>query len=145
MPEDGPTPRAGLTPAEYQRLEALRTALVRFHKTLLDAERVEYEGEHGRIQGNSEYLRLLLEDPRFGWLRPLTGLVVHIDELLAVDGLPTSDDLAFVVAQARRFLTPDEHGGPFERRYHELLQQVPAVVMAHAEVLRAIRPATPGV
>jgi hypothetical protein len=144
MADEGPTPPAGLSPAEHQRLEDLRTALVRLHKTLLEAERIEYEGEHGRIRGNSEYLRLLLQDPRFGWLRPLTGLVVHIDQLLATDGLPTPDDLTFVVGQARRIVTPAENGDAFERRYHELLQQAPAVVMAHGQVVRALRSGEPG-
>jgi hypothetical protein len=52
------------------------------------------------------------------------------------------DDL---LAQARAFLRADAHGDAFHRRYHELLQNAPAVVMAHAKALQLLRkPARPG-
>src|SRR5262245_27539832 len=64
------------------RLQDLRAALLRLHKTLLDSERMAYEAEFGRIRTNGEYLQLLINDPRFIWLQPYTSLVVRIDETL---------------------------------------------------------------
>ena len=58
----------------------LRAALLRLHKTLVDAERLSYEIEHGHIKSNGEYLQLLIHNERFTWLQPYTKLVVNIDE-----------------------------------------------------------------
>lgn len=58
----------------------LRAALLRLHKTLLDAERLSYEIEHGPIKNNGDYLQLLIHNERFTWLQPYTKLVVNIDE-----------------------------------------------------------------
>lgn len=121
------------------RLDQVRRGLLGIHKALLDAERLEYEDEHGRVESRHEFLRLAVHDPWFAWLRPLLALVVLIDEALASDqplAAGTVDDL---IAQARRFVTADEHGDAFHRRYHELLQQAPAVIMAHAQAVRLIR------
>src|SRR6266404_821722 len=49
------------------------------HKTVLDAARREYERGHGRLR-NTEFLSVLIEDPAFAWLNPLTALIVRIDE-----------------------------------------------------------------
>ena len=55
------------------------------HKALLEDARIRYEREQGRIEGSGALLRLVLNDPWFAWLHPLSGLVVQIDELLAAD------------------------------------------------------------
>jgi hypothetical protein len=125
-----------------QQLEHVRRALLTVHQALLQAERVEYEGEHGRIEGNTEFLRLVLQAPRFAWLRPLLGLVVEIDELIAAGELTEQDQLRAIIARARECLRPDEHGDAFQRRYLELLQEAPGVVIAHGEARRLLRDAT---
>lgn len=58
----------------------LRARLLRLHKTLLDAERLSYEIEHGPIKSNGDFLQLLIHNERFTWLQPYTKLVVNIDE-----------------------------------------------------------------
>jgi len=68
------------TDAWHAPLLELRAALLRLHKTLLDAERLSYEIEHGPIKSNGEYLQLLIHNERFTWLQPYTKLVVNIDE-----------------------------------------------------------------
>jgi hypothetical protein len=132
-----------LPPTLLQEVERVRRALLLVHRALLQVERMEYEGEHGRIEGNSEFMRLVLQAPRFAWLRPLLALVVEIDELLAAEGLANEDQVRALVAQARECLRPDEHGDRFQQRYFELLQEAPAVVIAHGEALKLLRPASP--
>jgi len=132
-----------LPPELLQQVEHARRALLLVHQALLQAERVEYEGEHGRIEGNSQFMRLVLQAPRFAWLRPLLALVVEIDELLAADGLAEEDQIRALVARARECLRPDEHGDAFQRRYLELLQEAPAVVIAHGEALGLLRASGP--
>jgi hypothetical protein len=120
------------------KLGAVRLALLRLHKTLLDAERVRYEREHGRIENGGALLQLVIHDPWFAWLRPLSGLVVQIDEELEGETPMTEEDGAATVAQIRMMLSNDEQGDVFERNYHRALQDVPDVVIAHVEIMRIL-------
>lgn len=121
-----------------QRLENARRALLHVHRALLEAERIRYERQHGRIESNGALLQLVLHDPWFDWLRPISELIVQIDGWLDADP-PASDasDLAeILLAHGRDRLRPDADGALFQRRYHQLLQEEPAVAVAHAEVRR---------
>jgi hypothetical protein len=113
-----------------QHLDDVRRGLLRVHKALLDDARIRYEREQGRIDGSGTLLRLVLNDPWFAWLHPLSGLVVQIDELLAAD-TPTTADGEALMSQARALLRPDENGEGFQRRYHRAIQDVPDVLIAH--------------
>src|SRR6185295_17132587 len=77
-----PTP---LSPSARHQLDDVRRGLLRVHKALLDDAQIRYEREQGRVEGSGALLRLVLNDPWFAWLLPLSGLVVQIDELLAAD------------------------------------------------------------
>jgi hypothetical protein len=65
---------------------------------------------------------------------------VQIDEWLEADQqTPGSPDLAeILLAQVRDRLMPDENGADFQRRYLRLLQEDPAVAVAHAEVRQLV-------
>jgi len=58
-------------PAELQRLQAVRTGLLRFHKALLDGQRRQYEREHGQVNSAGAFLQLAIADPAFDWLQRL--------------------------------------------------------------------------
>ena len=122
-----PTP---LSHETRQQLDDVRRGLLRVHKALLEDARIRYEREQGRIEGSGALLRLVLNDPWFAWLHPLSGLVVQIDELLAADE-PTSVDGETLLNQARGLMRPDENGEGFARRYHRAIQDVPDVLIAH--------------
>jgi hypothetical protein len=104
--------------------------LLRVHKALLEDARIRYEREQGRIEGSGALLRLVLNDPWFAWLHPLSGLVVQIDELLAADTATVGEGEA-LLNQARTLLKPEETGEGFQRRYHRAIQDVPDVLIAH--------------
>lgn len=117
-----------------QRLNALRRVLLNLHKTLLDAERVRYERQHGRIS-SGRFLQLALDHAQFAWLRPLSELVVRIDEIIDSKEDPAPDDVEALVGAARRLLLPADAATPFGRRYLESLQEEPAAVLAHREAV----------
>src|SRR5581483_4753022 len=73
-----------------QRLTDLRQALLTLHKALLDSERTSYEIVHGPIPSPAAFLQMLINDNRFAWLRPITTLLVQIDETLAAKNPPAS-------------------------------------------------------
>jgi hypothetical protein len=119
------------------QLEDVRRALLRVHKALLEEARIRYEREQGRIEGSGALLRLVLNDPWFDWLHPLSGLVVQIDELLAADDAKATDGDA-LLAQARTLLRPDAAGDGFQRRYHRAIQDAPDVLIAHVAAGRVL-------
>ena len=67
---------------ESQRrlLTELRQALIPLHRTLLEWERAAYERVHGRM-GAAEILKVIVSDPQFAWLRPVSELIARIDEV----------------------------------------------------------------
>jgi hypothetical protein len=119
-------------------LTDLRKALLRLHKTLLDWERSGYERIHGR-QSSNDLLKALLNDPQFAWLRPMSQLIVRIDEILSDKTPPMRNDVDAVVAQVRTLTSPNENGNTYERRYDMALQEHPDAVFAHRDLLALFR------
>ena len=64
------------------RLTQLASALRHFHSALLDHTRSDYEFREGRIDGPFALYSLVMNHPSFQWLRPLSGLMATLDEVL---------------------------------------------------------------
>ena len=114
------------------------------HKALLDAERVSYERVHGRIETNGAFFQLVLGDAWFAWLRPLSQLMVKIDELSEDKEIEDRAEIARTIDSVRTMLTPSEEGNGFGRHYYDALQREPDVVLAHAEVRALLRTSSSG-
>jgi len=130
-------PGATLPPATRQRLEKLRHALLRLHRVLLDDERAAYERSHGRISAG-EALQLLLNHPQFAWLRSISELVVQVDEVLESKEPGTHAAANALFKQARSLFLPATTEGAFRNKYHDALQRLPDVVLAHRDVTAAL-------
>ena len=65
-----------------KRLEKVRVALLALHKALVDSERIGYEQTMGTIPSPNHFLQLLMKDPWFAWLQPLSQLIVSMDEAM---------------------------------------------------------------
>jgi hypothetical protein len=123
---------------ELARLRDIRLHLLRLHKTLLDAERVRYEREHGRVAGPFQLLHLVTNDPAFAWLRPLSALIVEFDERMDGDEPLTAAAARVLRDEARVLTTPNEGGDQAQRNYHWALQESPEALMAHGRVMRLL-------
>ena len=132
------SPSGPVSEALCRGLKELRHGLLRLHKALLDSEQVTYERINGRIGSSGQLLQLVMTDPWFAWLRPLSHLVVRIDEMLDEKEKTTLQDIAQVLAEVRGLLKPSEAGEGFERNYYEALQRAPDVVLAHAHVKKLL-------
>ena len=119
-------------------LKDLRLALLRLHKTLLDWERAAYERVHGR-QSSNALLEALLNDQQFAWLRPISQLVVRIDEMLEDEVPPGENDIEVVLAHVRDLTRADETGNAYEQRYFAALQDNPDAVFAHRDVVALLK------
>ncbi|MDQ3687923.1 MAG: hypothetical protein M3430_20285 [Acidobacteriota bacterium] len=126
-----------ITAESSERLRGLRRALLHLHKTLLDDERARFERVRGRIESSGAFLQLVLHDEWFAWLRPLSGLVVQIDELLDAEEA-TKGEAEALITQAHSLLKPEEGGEGLGDKYRAALQRTPEVVLAHAEASKLL-------
>jgi len=128
--------------SERRLLFELRKTLLTLHKTLLDWERVSYERVHGRTSAG-ELLKVIMEDPQFAWLRPISELIVRIDETLEAEAPDVRADVSALVSRARSVVAPDEGGSPYAQRYRAALQDYPDAVFAHRAVTNVLKDVPP--
>lgn len=117
------------------RLKALRDTLLTLHKALLDSERTSYEIVHGPIASPAAFLQLLINDNWFAWLRPVTTLIVQIDEALAAKKPPaTSHAFELLIEDMRALLSPSSGDNGFWKRYSGAVQRDPGVAVLHEQI-----------
>lgn len=127
--------REGDDASAREKLVALRGALLRLHKALLEMERRDYEREHG-VVNVGELFRLVVDDPQFSWLHNISEFVVRLDETLTGKAPVAPADAETAFNLARKMFTPTESGDAFQKQYFHAIQRDPAVVMDHAELAR---------
>ncbi len=121
-----------------EALTNARHGLLSLHKALIVAEQLTFERIYGRVDSTGQLLQLVMNDPWFTWLHPLSNMVVRIDELLDADEELTVDDVAHLMTEIRALIRPSELGDGFERSYYEALQRAPDVVIAHCEMKKLL-------
>jgi hypothetical protein len=124
-------------------LGKLRHALLQLHKTLLDAQRIRYERENGRVESRGELLDLVLRDESFEWLRVLSALIARLDELAEADkdaGAAPPDagvELRAVIDRLRALVRFEGNRG-FTDPYREIIDVVPDALVAHVQLSRLL-------
>jgi len=108
----------------------LRNRLLDLHRAVIDFERAGYERRAGQVNA-AAFLRVLIEDQAYAWLRPLSSLIVRMDD--------EDVDAAALAAEVRALIRPDFTGTPFQVRYAWLIEQSPDVAYAHGAVKQALR------
>ena len=128
-----PNPKNPIPDALRKQLDHTHRGLLLVHKALIDHERTRFEHVHGPIGGPADFLQVLIHDPFFAWLRPISELAVQIDEFVYSKTPLDPAQGEALVAQAIKLLTPNESGDNFEQNYHRALQQSPEASRAHGE------------
>lgn len=118
-------------------LPTLRNQLLSLHKILMLAERALYEKEGNVIRSPNHFLQLLTGDARFAWLRELSQLIVMIDEAMEEKPPITTERKDALVNEARLLLTGSNESGSFAARYATMMERVPSITTAHAEISKA--------
>ncbi|MFH1016980.1 MAG: hypothetical protein V1798_02215 [Pseudomonadota bacterium] len=116
-----------------EHLRDLRGGLLRLHKALLDAEKICYERENGRIRSTSGFLELIMNDDWFAWLRPLAGLVIQMDESLEGDFV-VEKRVKMLIELTTVLLRPKRLRTEFLKRIRAHIQDSPEVAMAFGAV-----------
>jgi hypothetical protein len=127
------------TPDSPERAElrgALRDvskALLPLHRVLIDTAKDDYAFGIGPVKP-SQLLQLLNDDPFFAWLKPLTSLIVDIDEMARID-FETSDAAGIAGRVDRLFGAKAEE--VFAAHYIPMLQRSVDVAVGHAALRKA--------
>ncbi len=118
------------------KLKIVRQTLLSLHKALLDSERTAYQLVHGDVASPAAFLQLLIHDPWFAWLQPVTTLLVQIDEALAAKNPPREDrELERLLEDTRALFSPSRaEANGFWKRYSGTVQRDPAVSLLHREM-----------
>ena len=136
---------------QIDRLSEVRRALLDLHKALIDRERGEYERAHG-VVSPGQLLQLLIRDPQFSWLHPISALIVRVDELISNASdrrRPTparppmtpgqvQAEADALLRETRALLTEEDAPGGFRERYDTALQRDPAIVLMHQAVMSTL-------
>src|SRR5437867_11917088 len=109
-----------MTKTDITKLDKLRRALLQLHKALLDAQRIRYERENGRVESRGELLELVLEDSSFEWLRVLSPLIAPLDELAEADDEDASGEIRGVIDKLRTLVRFEGNSG-FTGPYREIV------------------------
>ena len=131
------SPAVTTEPLKHMLLD-VRSSLLGLHKALIVAEQLTYERINGRVGSTGHLLQLVLNDPWFTWLHPLSQMVIRIDELLDDELELTTVEVEHYLAELRALIRPSEEGDGFERSYYEALQRAPDVIFAHVEVKKLL-------
>jgi len=133
-----------MTATDTSNLDTLRDALLQLHKTLLDAQRIRYERENGRVESRGELLDLVLQDASFEWLRVLSALIARLDEIAEADDKDASAaprdagvELRGVIDRLRTLVRFEGNAG-FTDPYREIIEAVPDALVAHVRLSRLL-------
>jgi hypothetical protein len=118
-------------------VRSLRRSLLKLHRELLQAQRIEAERFGGRMSA-SETLQAAADDLRFSWIRAVSVLISELDEAIGTDNSDGQAAVDRVVRQARTLFVPPDPNTSFGARYLRALQDHPGVVLAHRDVVAAL-------
>lgn len=117
-------------------LDQLSRSLLKLHKLLLDSTRDRYIALVGPIDNRYHLLQLVMSDPFFAWLHPLSQLIVRIDEL--IENEPIEMEAVAIHTLIREMLDSVNPANEFARQYAETLPLHPDLILAHADARGAV-------
>jgi hypothetical protein len=121
-----------------QKLKDLSKAFLRLHKILLEAAKAEYEAINGEIPNPNAYLRLVLDDPHFAWLRKISSLIALIDEASSIRRPATESESQALITRARILLVFEDPDEDFNDKLQAALQNNADAVVGHNDTLTII-------
>ncbi len=97
--------------AQRARLDELARALRQTHSALLEVVKADYEKLNGKIGGPYHFFQLVTNDPFFQWLRPLSGMMASLDELIDEKRLLLDSEIAELRSSIQNLLQPADASG----------------------------------
>ncbi len=132
---DEPNGHDGLTDATRMMLKDLSKSMLRLHKTLLDAAKIDYEAQHGRIMSVNHYFQLVIDDEHFSWLRKISALIALIDEAVSIRRPATESEALGLFNEARLLLNFEDADEQFNNKFQSALAANRDAVINHNDAL----------
>lgn len=131
------TPDDPARAAQREGLRAISKALIPLHRALINGVRDDYALANELMEPliPTRLLGLINDDPFFAWLKPMTALIVDIDEMARRDFEPADYD---AVRQRVEQLVGTEPDDAFAERYLPLLQREVDVAIGHVTARKAL-------
>ncbi len=119
-------------------LKDLSKAMLRLHKTLLDAAKLDYEAKNSRIESVNQYFQLVIDDPHFAWLRKISALIALIDEAVSVRRPATETEAQGLFNEAKLLLNFQDADADFNDKFQTALQTNPDAVLNYNDTIRFV-------
>ena len=116
-------------------LRDVSRALIPLHRALIDEAKADYALGYGPVDQPTRLLHLLNEDPFFAWLKPITSLIVDIDEMSRRD---FEADEAEAISKRVETMFGSSPDATFAAMYVPLLQRSVDVAVNHAALRNAV-------
>jgi hypothetical protein len=127
------TPDSPERAALRDALREVSKLLLPLHRALIDIAKEDYAFAVAHVKP-AQLLQLLSDDPFFEWLKPVTSLIVDIDEMARTD-FEAADVAAIADRVDRLFGAAAE--GSFSAQYIPMLQRSVDVAIGHAALRKA--------
>lgn len=125
-----------LTDETKANLKNLSKAMLRLHKTLLDAAKLDYEAKNGRIANVNIYFQLVIDDPHFAWLRKISSLIALIDEAVSIRRPATEAEALGLQNEAKLLLNFQDLDEAFNDKFQNALQSNQDAVLGYNDALK---------
>lgn len=123
---------------KLDKVDEIRHALLELHKAMIDAQRILYERSHGRIETTNQFLGLVLEHPEFEWIRALSALIAQLDEWREEGDQASDRALDELLGALRSLIQPGGGNARFSKRYWEMVEATPEVLVGHVKLWRLL-------
>jgi hypothetical protein len=114
-------------------LREVSKLLLPLHRALIDVAKEDYVFAVGPVKP-AQLLQLLTDDPFFAWLKPVTSLIVDIDEMARTDF--EAADVA-TIADRLDLLFGARAEKAFSAQYIPMLQRSVDIAIGHVELRKA--------
>lgn len=117
-----------------QSLEHFNKELRRLHRKLLENERLEAERDLDQRINPFGFLQMLMNDPRFSWLRPLSTFMADLDAFIDESESIEKSDLIRVKGEISKIMIEPK----FSERYNHYRNHDSDFAILHANLTKAI-------
>ncbi len=119
-------------------LKNLSKAMLRLHKTLLDAAKLDYEAKNGTITSVNLYFQLVIDDAHFAWLRKISSLIALIDEAVSIRRPATEAEARGLQNEAQLLLNFQDADKQFNEKFQLALQNNTGAVLNYNDALQFV-------
>jgi len=116
-----------------EKVKNARNIMLKLHKSMLDLERVMYEGIHGELSP-AQFVNILMEYEDFAWLRKFSMLIVEIDEMFDLKDTFTAEMVDANLEKVRELVEMTEPDEYFRAKYQFALQRDPNAAGLHSQL-----------